>query len=95
LEKFSKLSEEEQLKFLHRLHERDSKTFEKLVGGIRAGVIKDEELAMAVSIELLANTPWGKKEGHDYVDNLKELYKEGRIRFSFVISKCQRKNGGR
>ncbi|MCI0618665.1 hypothetical protein L0244_37280 [bacterium] len=82
LEKLSKLSEGEQVKFLQRLHDRDPKTFEKLVAGIRAGAINDEKLAMAVFVELLANTPWGKKEGQDYVDNLKELYKEGRLRFS-------------
>ncbi len=59
----------------------DKAQLQPLVEGVRSGAITDPKVAMAINLEQLGRTSWGRKNG-DEVENLREKFKDNKVSFS-------------
>ncbi|MEZ0266223.1 MAG: hypothetical protein ACAI43_15950 [Phycisphaerae bacterium] len=81
----AKLGPKQQLEHVQQLRQKNPAAFEALVKAVRDGTVTDKKVAMAVSIELTASTPWGKSgQGKEVVAQVRTMYAQGKLAFGAV-----------
>jgi len=79
------LSPKAQLGYVQQLRQKNPAAFEALVTALRDGTVSDKKIALAVSIELAASTPWGKSgEGKAVLGQVRTMFEQGKVAFGKV-----------